>query len=138
MGVRQRVLDKPFSEGSYGERRPFMIPSRVARGGSYVAKAKIVAREIMHLRRSLHTLDRSLQRLTSLLSAAVSLNHAPKENGRSRPRLSPKAHASLVLQGRYMGFMRQLKPRQKAQVRRIKEAKGVRVAIARAKSLSQS
>jgi hypothetical protein len=34
-----------------------------------------------------------------------------------------------------MGFMRQLKPRQKAQVRNIKEAKGVRAAIAKAKSL---
>jgi hypothetical protein len=36
---------------------------------------------------------------------------------------------------RYMGFMRQLKPRQKAQVRRIKEAKGVRAAIERARGL---
>jgi hypothetical protein len=30
----------------------------------------------------------------------------------------------MVLQGRYMGYMRQLKPRQKAQVRNIREAKG--------------
>jgi hypothetical protein len=57
---------------------------------------------------------------------------------RSRPRLSPKARASLVLQGRYMGHMRQLKPRQKTQVRKLKEAKGVRAAIAKAKVLAQA
>jgi hypothetical protein len=51
-------------------------------------------------------------------------------------RLSPKARASLVLQGRYMGFMRQLKPRQKAQLRKVKEAKGVRAAIAKARHLA--
>ena len=48
-------------------------------------------------------------------------------------RLFSNARASLVLQGRYMGYMRQLKPRQKAQVRKIREAKGVRMAIVRAK-----
>jgi hypothetical protein len=35
-----------------------------------------------------------------------------------------------------MGFMRQLKPRQKAQVRKIREAKGVRVAINEARALA--
>jgi len=63
------------------------------------------------------------------------MNGRPKENGRSRPRLSTKARASMVLQGRYMGYMRQLKPRQKAQVRRVKEVKGMRAAIAWARQL---
>ncbi len=40
-----------------------------------------------------------------------------------------------MYQGRYMGYMRQLKPRQKVQVRRIREAKGVKAAIVRAKQL---
>jgi len=44
---------------------------------------------------------------------------------------------STKLQGRYMGYMRQLRPRQKAQVRKTREVKGVRVAIARAKKLAQ-
>ena len=57
---------------------------------------------------------------------------------RRRTRLSAKARASLVLQGRYMGYMRQLKPRQKGQVRKVKEAKGVRMAIARAKGLARA
>lgn len=42
----------------------------------------------------------------------------------------------MVLQGRYMGYMRQLKPGQKSQVRKIREAKGVRAAIVRAKGLA--
>jgi len=42
----------------------------------------------------------------------------------------------MVLQGRYMGYVRQLKPRQKAQVRRIRVAKGVRAAIVRARGLA--
>jgi hypothetical protein len=42
----------------------------------------------------------------------------------------------MVLQGRYMGYMRQLKPRQKARVRKIREAKGVRAAIVRARALA--
>ena len=80
-------------------------------------------------------MDRSLRRLASILLAAVSVNGAPKGNGRSRPRPSPEARASMVLQGRYMGYMRHLKPRQKAQVKKIREAKGVRMAIARAREI---
>jgi len=95
-----------------------------------------VSREIARLRGSLKSFDKSLRRLAPMLSAAY-MNGAPKTNGRSRPRLSAKARASLILQGRYMGYMRQLKPRQKAQVRKIKEAKGVRVAIVRARELAQ-
>jgi hypothetical protein len=44
----------------------------------------------------------------------------------------------MVLQGRYMGYMRQLKPRQKAQVRKIREEKGVRVAIASARKAARA
>ncbi len=36
----------------------------------------------------------------------------------------------------FLGYMRQLKPGQKAQVRKIKEANGVRAAIARAKTIA--
>jgi hypothetical protein len=69
-----------------------------------------------------------------MLSAALSPEGSRKENGRSR--LTAKARASLVLQGRYIGYLRHLKPRQKAQVRKIREAQGVRAAIARARRLS--
>ena len=98
-----------------------------------------IAREIVSARHALEALERSLRRLTPLLSAGVALNDAPKENGEHRrPRLSPKARASMVLQGRYMGFMRQLRPRQKAQVRKIRATKGVTAAIQRAREMTRS
>ena len=37
-----------------------------------------------------------------------------------------------------MGYMRQLKPRQKAQVRKIREIKGVRAAIQRARNFAKA
>jgi hypothetical protein len=92
------------------------------------------------LRNEFKTLRLAMQSLDSTLQKLVSVNGTAEvvSNGRSRRkvRLSPRARAALILQGRYMGYMRQLKPRQKAQVRRLKEAKGVRAAIARARQLS--
>ena len=72
-----------------------------------------------------------------MLVNELSANGTKKGNGRSRPRLSAKARASMVLQGRYMGFMRQLKPGQKAQVRKIRETKGVRAAIQNAREMAR-
>jgi len=96
-----------------------------------------VSNEILSLRQSLKAFDRSLRRLTPLLSAGALLNGSSNAGGRSRPHLSAKARAVMVLQGRYMGYMRQLKPRQKAQVRKIRAAKGVKVAITRAQELAK-
>jgi hypothetical protein len=90
--------------------------------------------EVKSIRVSLRSLDRGLRRLVPLLAVATK-NGTEREHPRVRPRLSTKGRASLVLQGRYMGFMRQLKPKQKAQVRKVKESKGVRAAIAKAKEM---
>ncbi len=76
-----------------------------------------------------------LQRLNA--PAVPSPSSSGKRYDRSGPALSAKTRASLVFQGRYMVFMRQLNPRQKAQVRKIKEADGVRAAIRSAKDLSK-
>lgn len=97
-----------------------------------------ISTELLTLRHTLKAFDRSLRRLTPLLSAGAVLNGASSQDGRSRPRLSAKARATMVLQGRYMGYVRQLKPRQKEQVRKIREAKGLRVAIGKARALAQS
>jgi len=43
-----------------------------------------------------------------------------------------------MYQGRYMGYLRHLKPRQKARVRKIREAKGVRRAIQRAREMARA
>jgi len=93
-----------------------------------------IVKEMHRLRAALKVADRSLARISRHV---IVMNAGSGGNGGYRRRLSPKARASLVLQGRYMGFMRQLRPRQKAQVRKIKEAKGVRGAIQRARELSQ-
>ena len=92
-------------------------------------KTSQVKKQIATARRSLKSLDRSLQKLTAMVGSESSGNS-------SRRRLSPKGRASLVLQGRYMGFMRQLQPKQKAQVKKIRETRGTRAAIARARQLA--
>src|SRR5260221_332755 len=98
-----------------------------------------VVRKIRVLREQLTALDRSLGASTPLLRPALpSAIITGPVSPPPRSRLSAKARASLVLQGRYMGYMRQLKPRQKAQVRKIKEARGVRAAISQAKRLASS
>lgn len=95
-----------------------------------------LTREIGTLRRSLGSFDRSLRRLAAMVSQLDGrIERRRKPRSGSRKPLSAKARASLVLQGRYIGYMRHLKPRQKAQVRKIREAKGVRAAIARAREL---
>jgi hypothetical protein len=94
-----------------------------------------IEKEMFRVRLSLRTLDKALRRLTPLVVSSA----AARGNG-TKPamRVSAKVRAVRVLQGRYMGYMRQLKPRQKAQVRRIREAKGVRAAIALGKSLREA
>jgi hypothetical protein len=62
-------------------------------------------------------------------------NGAKTENPRPR-RISAEGRAGLRLHGKYIGHLRHLKPRQKAEVRKIKEAKGVRAAISFARRLA--
>ena len=93
--------------------------------------------EILNLRGTVRALERSVRRLAFMLGQLDGrVERRRKPRVASRKPLSAKARASLKLQGRYMGYMRQLKPRQKAQVRRIKETKGVRAAIERARKLA--
>jgi hypothetical protein len=89
------------------------------------------------LKKEFRTLSAALLSLDATLKQLIGTNGSGNATPRPRPRFSRKARASLVLQGRYMGFMRQLKPRQKAQARKIKEAKGVRAAIARAREMAR-
>jgi hypothetical protein len=53
-------------------------------------------------------------------------------------RLSPARRAALKLQGQYMGYVRGLKATQKAQVRKLKAAKGIQAAIRMAKNLANA
>jgi hypothetical protein len=82
-------------------------------------------------------LDRSIQRLAPILKAAVSNGHGSNGLRRRRLNLTPKQRAALKLQGRYMGFIRQLKPKQKDEVRRIRERRGVLAAVQKAEQLAR-
>jgi len=67
--------------------------------------------------------------------------------GKSRPRtkapaarrrsvkISPKVRALRRLQGKYMGYVRRLKPAEKARVREVREKQGMQAAIRLASSL---
>jgi hypothetical protein len=90
------------------------------------------------VRRSLTGCERSLRRLAVILSQLDGrIERRRKPRAIFRKPISAKVHAAMVLQGRYMGYMRGLKPRQKGHVRKVSEAKGVRVAIQRALTLAQ-
>jgi hypothetical protein len=57
---------------------------------------------------------------------------------RRRVAISPKVRALRRLQGKYMGYVRRLKPAEKARVRAVREKEGMQAAIRLASSLSKS
>ena len=98
--------------------------------------ASSVSREISTLRRSLKAVDRSLRRLGPKLCAAVNGRGNGNANRPARKlNLSPKRRAQLKLQGQYIGYIRQLRPRQKAEVKKLLERKGALLAIRKAQQL---
>src|SRR6266699_600392 len=109
-----------------------MAVALLLRGGILSRRHDGIVEELQVFRKCFVSLERSLRRLVPLV-ALVTQNGRKVGKERSRPHLSPKARASMVLHGRYMGHMRQLKPRQKAQTRKIREVNGVRAAIVRAR-----
>jgi hypothetical protein len=57
---------------------------------------------------------------------------------RRRVAISPKVRALRRLQGKYMGYVRRLKPAEKARVRAVREKQGMQAAIRLASSLGKS
>lgn len=55
---------------------------------------------------------------------------------RRKPRLSTAQRRALKLQGKYMGTMRGLKPRERAKVKKLRAEKGLRAAIAEARRMA--
>jgi hypothetical protein len=51
-------------------------------------------------------------------------------------KLSPGRRKALQLHGKYLGYVRQLKPRARAQVKALRASKGVKAAIAKARKLA--
>ncbi|MGH9870541.1 MAG: hypothetical protein ACREAA_20585 [Candidatus Polarisedimenticolia bacterium] len=103
-----------------------------------------MSREIKTLRRSLHALATAFEGFgealgrvqTAASNGNVSMTSASAAPTRRKMTITPKRRAALKLQGRYMGTMRGLKPRQRAQMKKIKEAKGMLAAIRAAERMA--
>jgi hypothetical protein len=98
-----------------------------------------LAREIRVIRTSFRRLARSFSKIAPLLGEHQDVVVKALSNGgrpRRKPRLSAQRRAELKLQGKYLGTMRGLKPRQRAQVKKIRATKGILAAIASAKAFS--
>lgn len=97
--------------------------------------------EIRNLREQLASLE-SLSEDGSRASGGRRRGRPAQNDGRStaRPRarraMSPKVRALRRLQGKYMGYVRGLKPAEKARVRTVREKQGMSAAIELATSLA--
>ena len=97
-----------------------------------------VGRDLRSIRTSLASIVRAFARLTPALES-LGRDPAPSRGaGRRKLKLSPARRASLKLQGQYMGYLRNLKPRQKARVKALRATKGVRAAILVARKLART
>ena len=99
-------------------------------------KAGPVARELAAARLALRALEKALARFGARMDHFIVGGVAAEREPRRRMKLSPARVKALRLHGRYLGYMRQLKPRAKAEVRTLREKKGVRAAIARARKIA--
>ena len=96
-----------------------------------------VGRELASARWSLRALEQSPARLAAQVRD-ISRNNSATPDGKPRRKLRmlPARHKALRLHGRYIGYMRHLKSRAKAEVRALRAKKGVRAAIKRARKLA--
>jgi hypothetical protein len=97
-----------------------------------------IGREVRTIRRSLSSIGTALGRVLSALGQANTVDSNRVARPTRKLRLSPARRAALKLQGQYMGYIRTLKPRAKAQVRAARERKGVQAAIVLAKRLAKA
>jgi hypothetical protein len=95
-----------------------------------------IAHEIQTIRTSLSSIDAALQHLLPMLQQAGGARSEPALRRQPKLKLSAARRAALKLQGRYMGYIRSLKPREKARVRALRETKGIESAIVLARKLA--
>ena len=96
-----------------------------------------IGRELASARRSLRALEQSLARLAAQVRVIGRNNSStPKGKPRRKLKLMPARLKALRLHGRYLGYMRQLKSRAKAEVRALRAKKGVKAAIKHARKLA--
>jgi hypothetical protein len=100
-------------------------------------RRRSVSQELQSIRRSLASIMRTIGRLGPALEAAARSAAAAPVPRRPR-KLSPERRAALKLQGSYIGHVRKLSLKKRAQVKRLRSEKGIRAAIGLAKTLSRS
>jgi hypothetical protein len=100
-------------------------------------RGRSISRDIQAIRKSLSTVARALGRLGPALAAAGAARPEQAVSARRKPTLSPARRRALKFQGQYMSEVRELGPRQKAQVKALRAAKGVEAAIRYARKLSK-
>lgn len=93
-------------------------------------------KQLRTIRRSTRVIARAVKQLSSKLHRVDRAAKLKAQPARRRLRITPKRRAQLKLQGAYMGWMRQLKPAQKAKVRAVKERRGIEAAIGVARGIA--
>ena len=91
-------------------------------------------KEIRTIRKAVRAIERALGHLKLKLRKAGL--PGGKARRKTRP-LSPRRLAALRLHGRYIGYIRQLRPAQRKQVGLLRAKRGYLAAIARAKRLGR-
>jgi hypothetical protein len=89
--------------------------------------------EIASLRERLASLEGLDERNAARRRPRRAAGVAPR---RRRAKMTPKVRALRRLQGKYMGYVRRLKPAEKARVRAVREKQGMKAAIRMATSLA--
>ena len=90
------------------------------------------------IRRSLGSIARALAHLAPILEATARGPAAAGGPKRRRTKLTPARLASLKLQGQYMGFVRNLSPKDKNRAKEVRSTRGVRAAISFARRLARA
>lgn len=95
-----------------------------------------VVRDLLAIHKSLRAALVLVERLLPLARALDEPDPQQTTRPRRKLTLSPERRAALELQGQYMGHLRGLTVRGKAQVKALRVAKGLRPAVALAKKLA--
>ena len=95
-----------------------------------------VSRQFRIIRSALSSIMGALDALAPALMASGAQERSASATPRRKLRLSPARRAALKVQGQYMGYLRGLKPREKARVKATRQARGVQAAVAMAKKLA--
>ena len=99
-----------------------------------------LAKQVRSVGTTLRRLERQLLALAPAIAAAAKANAPTAASAastvRRKLRLSPARRRALKLQGRYLGYMRQLKLAQKTRVKAVKAKKGIHAAIAAARGMA--